>query len=429
MVGNYLRKTILLAGDIALLYLSLFAALAIRYGSLPSGELWKIHALPFFFIYLFWIIIFYAAELYEIEKFISFSELRNRIFKTMAAAAALTVLLFYLVPFFGITPKTNLFIDVSIATVLLWLWRKIFFSRAIKSRKIKIFFFGEEIKEISDFAEHLRRRPQLGYEPARSERFADIIVIPEEIGDDGETARELYEMALSGKTIIPFDKLYEAVMGKIPVSLIGEKWFLENLSEISKQNFEKAKRVFDVAMAAAFAVPTAIITPFAAAAIKMSGEGPIFYRQKRVGKNGKVFEIVKFRSMVADAEKNGAGWEKPEKKDARVTFIGNIFRKTRIDELPQIWNVLKGELSFVGPRPERPEFVRELEKKIPHYSMRHLVKPGLTGWAQINFSEAAAKDAPEKLQYDLYYIKNRSILLELIILLKTTIVVLSRRGK
>ncbi len=429
MVGNKLRKAGLFIGDIALLYFSLFVALTLRYGSLPSKELWRAHALPFLFIYLLWTLIFYIAGLYEIEKFLSATALRNQIFKTMATVGALTVIFFYFIPVFGISPKTNLFINLAIASIFIWAWRMLFFNASVRGSKIKIYFFGKEIKEIRNFSEYLYLRPQLGFNPVNFIKFADIIVIPEEIKEDREITRELYQMALSGKTIIPFDKFYESVTGKIPVSLISEKWFLENLSEMYKQNFEKTKRVFDIAMAIIFAIPTLIITPFVAIAIKLNSKGTVFYKQERVGKNGKVFKIIKFRSMVANAEKNGAEWEKPEKNDGRITFVGNIFRKTRIDELPQIWNILKGDLSFIGPRPERPEFMEELEEKIPHYSMRHLVKPGLSGWAQINFSEASAKDAPEKLQYDLYYVKNRSIMLDLTILLKTTMVVLSRTGR
>jgi len=133
--------------------------------------------------------------------------------------------------------------------------------------------------------------------------------------------------------------------------------------------------------------------------------------------------------MVHNSEPKGGGWSKPKESDERITIIGNILRKTRIDELPQLWNVLKGDISFVGPRPERPEFVKELIKKIPYYSIRQIVKPGLTGWAQINFSDASAKDALEKLQYDLYYIKNRSFIMDIIIILKTTMVLMQTSGK
>ncbi|PIT89076.1 MAG: hypothetical protein COU27_02185 [Candidatus Levybacteria bacterium CG10_big_fil_rev_8_21_14_0_10_36_7] len=223
--------------------------------------------------------------------------------------------------------------------------------------------------------------------------------------------------------------------GRIPVSLVNENWFLENLAELDKQTFEKIKRWVDILMTIIFSVPTIILFPFVAIAIKLNSNGPIFIKQKRTGKMGKVFKLYKFRSMVALNPDGLAetdikmGWKKPEGTDARITFIGNILRTTRIDELPQIWNVLRGDLSFVGPRPERPEFVQELEKEIPYYSIRHIIKPGLTGWAQINFSGASAKDAPIKMQYDLYYIKNRSLLLEISILLKTVMVVLRRAGK
>ena len=141
-----------------------------------------------------------------------------------------------------------------------------------------------------------------------------------------------------------------------------------------------------------------------------------------------MFWLLKFRSMVQDAEKDGAKWA--EKEDTRITKVGNFLRKSRLDELPQLWNVLKGEMSFIGPRPERPEFVRELEKQIPFYQTRHLIKPGLTGWAQINFPYGASvEDAMEKLQYDLYYIKHRSLVLDFGVVLKTIKIVLSRGGR
>lgn len=168
--------------------------------------------------------------------------------------------------------------------------------------------------------------------------------------------------------------------------------------------------------------------PIIAVAIKLTSPGPIFYSQKRVGKDGKIFTLYKFRTMVQDAEKEGPRWAK--EKDERVTKIGNILRRTHLDELPQAINLLRGDISLVGPRPERPEFVAILEKEIPHYRLRELVKPGIVGWAQLNFPYGdSIEDAREKLKYDLYYIKNRSILFDIIITLKSIKITLFARGQ
>jgi lipopolysaccharide/colanic/teichoic acid biosynthesis glycosyltransferase len=166
---------------------------------------------------------------------------------------------------------------------------------------------------------------------------------------------------------------------------------------------------------------------FTAVLIRIETKGPIFFRQKRVGLNGSVFEIVKFRSMVQNAETGEAIWA--VENDSRVTRVGKIIRKLRIDELPQLWNIIKGDMSLVGPRPERPEFIEELNRVIPFYFIRHVVKPGITGWAQVNFKYGASKeDALEKLQYDLYYVKNLSFFLDARIILKTIRVVLFGTG-
>jgi len=161
--------------------------------------------------------------------------------------------------------------------------------------------------------------------------------------------------------------------------------------------------------------------------IKIESKGPVFYKQKRIGLNERTYNLIKFRSMIKDAEKNGAMWA--EEKDPRLTKVGRIIRPFRIDELPQILNILKGNMSFIGPRPERQIFIEELKKEIPYYSYRHFVKPGLTGWAQVNYPYGASmEDAVRKLEYDLYYIKNSNFLLDLQIVLRTFRVILFRRG-
>ena len=421
----------LLLGDVAILYGSLLLTLMIRYGSFPSKTLWQDHNLPFFFVNFVWIIIFYIAGLYDVEKSVYPAKIFY-IIKTTAFGVAIAVLMFYFIPAFGITPKTNLFIDATIVSVFLWIWRVVYQKKITKGSKIKIFFFDNS-GETSSFAQFISNSPQLGYKIIGNMDSADLIIIPGKEKVSADSAKVLYEMVVRGKTVVDFYRFYESTAGKIPVSLIGEHWFLENVLELDKRKFEQVKRLVDIVLAVLFFIPLTILAPIVALAIKINSSGPIFLWQKRVGKNGSIFEIIKFRSMVTlnkdgSAETSGAKWL--EKNDKRVTFVGNILRRTRIDELPQILNVLRGNLSFIGPRPERPEFVSDLSEKIPHYKMRHIVKPGLSGWAQINFPYGASvDDSMQKLQYDLYYIKNRSLILEAIIILKTIMTVLRREGR
>lgn len=217
---------------------------------------------------------------------------------------------------------------------------------------------------------------------------------------------------------------------KVEVSYINEEWLLNAYGfEILRSRFQnKVKRVFDIGMSIVIGTLTFPIMIVAAIIVKLESPGPIIYSQERVGENEKEFMVYKFRSMRQDAEKDGAKWA--QKNDPRVTKFGNFMRKTRIDELPQLFNVIRGDMSFIGPRPERMVFIKELEKQIPYYGLRHMVKPGLTGWAQVMYPYGATvEDAKNKLEYDLYYIKCYSLYLDIVILFKTLKTVVFGKGR
>jgi sugar transferase (PEP-CTERM system associated) len=233
------------------------------------------------------------------------------------------------------------------------------------------------------------------------------------------------------QTNVTFDYLasaYEEYTGKIALETLRPSWFVFSSGFRKTRLLLFAKRALDVGLALAGLVLTAPVWLMAAALIKLTSPGGTLYQQERVGLNGRAFTIVKLRTMRADAEvTTGPVWSTAN--DTRITVVGRVLRKTRIDELPQLWNVLCGDMSLVGPRPERPGFVTELSAAIPFFSLRHVLKPGITGWAQIHHSYAASiEDATEKLQYDLYYIKNLSIWLDLVILIETVKTVVRQRG-
>jgi len=220
---------------------------------------------------------------------------------------------------------------------------------------------------------------------------------------------------------------FETLTGKVSIEMLRPSWLIFSRKSPGMKIYRRLRRLFDVAAALVGLVLSMPIMAIVALAIKLDSRGPVFYKQERVGHHNKIFNILKFRSMRADAERSGPVWA--GESDSRVTRVGRIIRKLRIDELPQFVNVIRGDMSFIGPRPERPVFVEQLSREIPYYAQRHLVKPGLTGWAQIRYAYGASvADTVEKLQYDLYYIKNQSPVLDAMILFETVRIVLLGRG-
>ena len=220
---------------------------------------------------------------------------------------------------------------------------------------------------------------------------------------------------------------YERLTGKISTEMLRPSWLIFSQVADPGRVYRRITSILDVVCAVVILISTLPVMLVVAIAIKLDSDGPVFYSQERVGLHGRPFRIVKFRSMRADAEKNGAMWA--TQTDPRITSVGKLIRKCRIDELPQLVNVIRGEMSLIGPRPERPVFVEELERQIKYYGQRHLIKPGLTGWAQVRYRYGSSiEDAREKLRYDLYYIKNQSPWLDALILLETVRIVLFGRG-
>ncbi len=281
------------------------------------------------------------------------------------------------------------------------------------------------IGEADDFGSDICEVPILGtgrdlLRLVRAEAVSELIVTSTHVLS-AETFQGVMDAYEAGITIVPMPLLYESITGQVPVEYVMNNWsvVLPIEGDSIFNPYPVFKRLLDIALALAGLVVLGVLLPFIALAIRLDSPGGIFYSQERVGLNGRVFRIYKFRSMRADAEA-ATGAVFSSRGDRRVTRVGRWMRKTRLDELPQIFNVLRGDMSVVGPRPERPEHVRRLVEKIPFYRTRHVIRPGLTGWAQVRYTYGANdEDALVKLQYDLYYIRHQSPALDLNIMVRT----------
>ena len=454
----------LFLGDVILLYFSLWAALAVREWGIPSGNSWGLHFWPFTMVIGVWILVFFISGLYEKHTLILKSRLPSTVFNAQIANSFIAVLFFYFIPYFGIAPKTNLFIYLVISFGFILLWR-IYGDRILhplSRQKGIIVGSGEEMKEL---LEEVNNNPRYGLEFISSVDlnrvagvdFQDEIlsrVYSEEvqiIAIDLKNEKvepilpHLYNLIFSRVKFIDMYKIYEDLFDRIPLSLVRYNWFLENISTETRITYDVLKRVMDIILSLAAGAVSLIFYPFVYVLIKLDDGGKIFFEQERIGKNNKIIKVKKFRTMskrsedavsakrsedAVSAKRSGDA----ERSEVEITRVGRWLRKLRIDELPQLWSVLKGDMSMIGPRPEIPALVKHYEGEISYYNIRHLIKPGLSGWAQLYHNDppkvnADAEKTRRKLSYDLYYIKNRSFMLDLKIALKTIKALLSRSGK
>jgi exopolysaccharide biosynthesis polyprenyl glycosylphosphotransferase len=440
-LGNRLKAFLFFLADVAALYVALFATLIIRYQGNYHLHLNE-HLGPFTVVFIFWIIVFYVAGLYDLRRLRNNIDFVKTLLLCLAVGAAIAAILFYLIPAFGITPKTNLLLFIIVFAIIEIFWRR-FLNRAMTfggaPNKILIVDgdpIGEEIKKM------LAENPQLGYEIkieiaeadayAHPKRIAEaalreevnLIIIPRRLKRESALAAVLYDCFSKGILVSDLVNFYEVIMRKVPLDDLEEAWFLENIENVG-QFYDPLKRALEFVGAIVLLVALLPFEILIAIIIKLTSRGPVFIRQERVGKLGRTFMLYKFRSMVAlapdgQAETNGAQWSAGSGKDPRITAFGGVLRASHLDELPQLVNIIRGDTSFVGPRPERPEIVERLKKQIPYYEVRLLTVPGVTGWAQINHrADLGLDDVKQKLQYDVYYLKNRSLVLDTAIILRT----------
>ena len=396
-----------------------------------------------------------AVGLYSTRQRTGLAGILVRVIAGVLNAGALLALCFYVVPSIrvdrGVLGLTVLF-GIAACFLVRVLFERIVDEDLFK-RRILVYGAGRRARSLLD----LRRRSDtrgfkiIGFMPtpgdtviAPGERLLehpedlyawaernhlDEIVVAMDDRRQGFPMHDFLECRLAGIEILELPSFLERETGKVRLDVLNPSWIIFGDGFRASLTQQMLARLLDLGASTVLLVLAAPLMLLAMIGIKLEeGPGaPLFYRQKRVGHHGRVFDVLKFRSMRTDAEKHGAVYA--AKNDPRVTRVGSLMRKTRIDELPQLLNVLRGEMSFVGPRPERPEFVCELEQRIPYYRERHTVKPGITGWAQLCYPYGSSeKDTIEKLQYDLYYVKNRSLLFDLVILVQTVEVVLWGKG-
>jgi len=445
---------ILLLGDCACAVIALLTGHFVRFDTAPDlSEFFFKDGLDLAFFIVIVTFASYLMELYDTRK----KQRKREIFvRSLVAAAASFFLLsslFYIMPFlkFG---RGLLLLSLVNFVFFQFLWHIIhkYVHELSIERRVLVIGTGPLAKLIGGLIVTTNHTHKLaGYfgccresvevpgeciigsgdegivEAARRENAEKIVIsLTERRGSI--PLRDLMDCKFSGIEVTDAPSFYEQVTGKLLLESITPGWFIFSNGFKVTRPARAFKRIFDKILSCFGVLVTLPLFPLIALAIKITSPGPVLFRQVRTGKHEKEFVLYKFRTMRTDAEtKTGAVWA--QKDDPRVTPVGKFLRKSRLDELPQLFNVLKGDMSFIGPRPERPEFVEKLKEQIPYYSHRHFVKPGITGWAQIKYPYGASvEDALEKLRYDLYYIKNLSITLDLLIFFETIKVILYSRG-
>ena len=424
------KTAIIFIGDFFVLYSALAATLLIRYGINNFEASFASHFKPFSLIFFIWVAVFYLADLYQIRIFKDKYFLIRAFVSAIFISSIISVIFFYLFDsFYSLTPKTNLFVFAIIFGILDYVWRLFLLEFFIsKTQRIPLLIIGSS-QLTKELLVYLRHNLQLGYDVVSlSKNEADFysikgiildkgikgVIVPSDLEKEPKLAKIIYQLLPLEVKVINFREFYELVCQKIPLEELEESWFVEKI-EIYQPSYDTVKRIIDVSLSFILIIVFFPLFLFCAVSIKLSSSGPALFQHKRIGKMGRSFTFYKLRTMAYNA--GGPSWT--IENDERITGIGKILRYLHLDELPQLYNILKGDISFMGPRPESSELV-ELYKQLPYYNIRHIIKPGLTGWAQLNYKASASiEEAFEKLKYDIYYIKNRSLFLDLLIIFQT----------
>jgi sugar transferase (PEP-CTERM system associated) len=455
LLNLYVSRRALLGGvlDVALVFLAILAGVLLQVGSIQLAlPLASAHAVS---LAAGLFVINTASGFYEQQNRRSFGQSCARAGFALALALPLTFALFSLLPAqFENRDVVQWSALVGVAAVIV---RRVYVSHGDASARTgtRVVIFGTGAAAADVGRTLLQSDPHIniiGYVPGPNERepavpvkdilqrdgslcdlafkhnVEEIVVALTERRAGSMPLRELLDCKLSGVKVYDISTHFEKTLGQINIEYLNAGWMIFG-DGFNQGGWRTAvKRVFDIICALVLLLVSAPVMLLSALLIKLESPGPLLYKQERVGQNNTPFNVVKFRSMRTDAEKDG----KPRwatANDDRVTRIGKIIRKTRIDELPQLFNVLSGEMSLVGPRPERPFFVDQLTQEIPYFAVRHSVKPGVTGWAQVRYPYGATvEDSQRKLQFDLFYVKNHSLFLDIVILVETVVVVLTARG-
>jgi lipopolysaccharide/colanic/teichoic acid biosynthesis glycosyltransferase len=444
-IGSRRAFALLFIGDLVVFVFSLWLTLLVRYQAIPSQELINMHIGPFALLFIVWLLIFYMGGFYDKRAVLFKRDMSGRLIRTQILNIVIAALFFFFVPAFGITPKASLFIYFVISLALILFWRLVLSSRLTERHSrmdALVIGAGPEVRELT---EELNGNPR--YALYCRDSIDPTSVTTEAFGAALDSAAGkhrllivdtrdvavaplvplIYQRAFEGGTyeVVDLLTLYEEVFDRVPLSLVGYEWFFRYATRRVSGLYLAAKRIIDIVGGLVMAVITIIVTPFIWVAMTLEGPGPLFIAQDRIGEHESRVRSYKFRSMRVNKSAS-SDWTVDEKQDNPVTKVGAFLRLTSLDEFPQFVNILTGELSLIGPRNDIEGLGKRLAEALPYYRVRYLVKPGITGWAQVNqqyeqgnISPQSIEETKMRLAYDFYYLKHRSLVLDIIIALKT----------
>ncbi|MFA4930885.1 MAG: sugar transferase [Patescibacteria group bacterium] len=450
-----MKKIILLVFDLLAALAALGLALYIRYQVTSQVDYSYLdHARVFMPVFLLWLVIYFIHDLYDYYQFSHRQQLLYATLRSAVASLVVTIIFFYIIPKLQITPKIILLLLVSINALIIGAGRLIFNRIWAANQLLKRMIIVGNDKTQTYTAKMISQNTAFGFkllglvvtnrgrrsklkilgpisklETIIKRRQVDVIALDiNSFRQDDDVFRVVSDVGIARQIeVVDINYLYEQLTGKVSLENISQIWFT-NFNQTNNKFTLVIKRLMDIWLATIGLLVLTILLPWLYVLVKLDSPGAFWFRQERLGGNNIVFTIYKIRTMTLETSGDPKSkWN--QLGDKRVTAAGRWLRKLAIDELPQCWNILRGEMSIVGPRPERPIYIAKLDKRQKLYYKRHLVKPGLTGWAQVNMNYGASyADADEKLQYDLYYVKNRSLFLDLMIILKTIRRVFDNRG-